>query len=86
MRLSCLFNIMCGNNDRLLARLGDVHQVIPDALTQQWIHAHGGFVQDQQFWIVHQGHSETHTTLLTTTEILHQSLLRRQIKEVEQEL
>jgi len=77
MRLSRLFNIMCRDDDRLLARLCDVHQMVPDALTQQWIHAHSGLIQDQQFRIVHQSHSKAHTTLLTTTEILDQTLLRR---------
>lgn len=86
VRLSCLLNVMCCYDHRLLSRFGNVHQVIPNALTQQWIHAHGRLVQNEQLRIVHQGNSEAHTTLLTTAKILHQTLLRWQIEEVEQKL
>lgn len=86
MRLSCLLDIMCSYDHRLLARLRDVHQMIPDALAQQWIDTHRWFVQNQQLWIVHECHSKADASLLATTQILHQALFRGQIQKVEQKL
>lgn len=54
------------DDNRLLASLGDVYQMVPYTLSQQRIHTDGRFVKDEQLWIVHEGHRERHSALLSS--------------------
>lgn len=60
--------------------------MVPYALSEERIDADCGLVEDQQLGIVHESDGERHTTLLTTAQVLHQTVLRWQIKEVQQEV
>lgn len=86
MRLSGLLNVMRCDDNRFLTRLRNLHQVIPNTLTQQRIHSDRRFVQNEQLRIVHQRHGKWDTSLLATAQILDHSILRRQIQKVEKEL
>lgn len=66
MRLPGLLNVMRGQDDCLVAVARDLHQVVPYGLPQQGIHSHGWLIEDQQLRVVHEGHCERHSTLLTT--------------------
>lgn len=67
MRLPRLFDVMRGDDDSLVSGAGDAHQVGPDGLAEQRVHAHRRLVQDQELGVVHEGHRERDTTLLTST-------------------
>lgn len=86
MCLSSFLNVMCCDDDCLLSGLGDVHQVVPYALSEKRIDADRWLIENQQFWIVHQSDGERHATLLATAQVLHQAVLRWQIEKVEQEV
>lgn len=74
-----LLNVVSGYYHSLVSVFRYLHQVVPNALAEQGIHAYGGFVQDEKFWVVHQGDCEGHSALLTTavTEILYNQLKSR---------
>lgn len=67
MSLASLLDVMRGDDDCLVSRAGDAHEVGPDGLAEQRVHAHRGLVQDQQLWVVHEGHGEWHSPLLPAT-------------------
>lgn len=66
MCLPRLLDIMRGDDDSLVSGAGDAHQMRPDGLPQQRIHAHRRLVQDQQLRVVHESHGEGNSSLLTT--------------------
>lgn len=51
-------------------------------VTQNWIQAYGGFVQDQEFGTVDQRSSEGDSPLLTSTHIFHQTIRWRQLEQL----
>lgn len=60
VRLARLLDVVRGDDDGLVGGAGDAHEVRPDGLAQQRVHAHRGLVQDQQLGVVHQRHRERH--------------------------
>lgn len=60
--------------------------MVPNALSEKRVNTNCGLVENQQLGIVHESDGEGNTTLLTTAQVLHQTVLRWQIKEVQQEV
>lgn len=77
MRLPRLFNIMCCYDNSLIAGTGDANEMGPYGLSEQRVHAHCGFIEDEQLGVVHESHSKWHTTLLTTTVKKRMVLLKK---------
>lgn len=75
VRLSGFFDIMCRDDDGLLASFCDMNQMIPYTLSEKWIDANCRLVENQKLRIVHECDSERNTTLLTTAKILHETIL-----------
>lgn len=46
MCLARLLDVVGGDDDGLVAGAGDAHEVRPDGLAQQRVHAHRGLVKD----------------------------------------
>lgn len=67
MSLSRLLDVMSGDNDGLIAILSDLNQMVPYTLSKQGIHTNSWFIQNQQFWVMHECYCERHSSLLTTT-------------------
>lgn len=53
MGLSGFFNVMRGDDHSLIAIFGDLHQMVPDALSEQRIHSNSGLIQNKQLWVMH---------------------------------
>lgn len=64
--LTGLLDVVRRDDDCGLAILGDLHQIVPDVLTQHWINAYRWLVQNQQLWISQKRCGQGDTTLLTT--------------------
>lgn len=47
--LARFFNIMCSKDDRLFSGVCNINQMIPNALSNDWIDANGWLVQNQEF-------------------------------------
>lgn len=86
MRLPSLVDVVSSNNDSGIPSLANLHQVVPDVLSQQWINSHRRFVQDQQLRLVDQSRCQWHPSLLTPAEVLYRPVGVRQHQEFHQKV
>lgn len=86
MRLPRFINVMRGDNNGRLPVLGDVHQMAPYLLPQQWIHAHRGLVQDQKLGLVEKRRGQRDPPLLTTAEDLYLAIGVRKHQKLHQKV
>ena len=64
----------------------DVQEVLPYAGAEERVHADGRLVEDEQLGLVEEGRCEGGAPLLPPGEVHNESLLRRQVEELDEEL
>lgn len=80
--LAGLLDVVGRDDDGRAAVLGDVHQVVPDALAQHRVHADGRLVQDEELGVGEERGREGDAPLLAARQVLHETVLRGQHEEL----
>lgn len=67
--LTGFLDVVRSNNNSGVFLLGNLNEMIPDAVAEDRIQADRWFVQDEQLWLVHHRRRKGHATLLPTAAV-----------------